>query len=110
MVGTVLSLLYDELVRIWCYRWTAIITGTVLRSDKPALKGRFQQNEKNRETWSARSSVCSTMSWFASGAIAGRRSSRARSSDLINRPSRGDFNRTKRTEKHGRHGPQSALR
>jgi polysaccharide chain length determinant protein (PEP-CTERM system associated) len=30
MVGTVLSLLYDELVRIWCYRWTAIITGTVL--------------------------------------------------------------------------------
>lgn len=30
MVGTVLSLLYDELVRIWCYRWTAIIAGTVL--------------------------------------------------------------------------------
>ena len=30
MVGTVLNLLYDELVRIWCYRWTAIITGTVL--------------------------------------------------------------------------------
>ncbi len=30
MVGTVLSLLYDELVRIWCYRWTAIATGAVL--------------------------------------------------------------------------------
>ena len=30
MVGTVLSLLYDELVRIWCYRWTAIIAGAVL--------------------------------------------------------------------------------
>jgi polysaccharide chain length determinant protein (PEP-CTERM system associated) len=30
MVGAVLSLLYDEMVRIWCYRWTAIITGTVL--------------------------------------------------------------------------------
>ncbi len=30
MVGAVLTLLYDELVRIWCYRWTAIIIGTVL--------------------------------------------------------------------------------
>jgi polysaccharide chain length determinant protein (PEP-CTERM system associated) len=30
MVGTVLSLLYDELVRIWCYRWTAIATAAVL--------------------------------------------------------------------------------
>jgi polysaccharide chain length determinant protein (PEP-CTERM system associated) len=30
MVGTVLSLLYDEMVRIWCYRWTAIITAVVL--------------------------------------------------------------------------------
>ena len=30
MVGTVLSLLYDEMVRIWCYRWTAIITSAVL--------------------------------------------------------------------------------
>jgi len=30
MVGTVLSLLYDEMVRIWCYRWTAIITAIVL--------------------------------------------------------------------------------
>ena len=30
MVGAVLSLLYDEMVRIWCYRWTAIITGTIL--------------------------------------------------------------------------------
>lgn len=30
MVGTVLSLLYDELVRIWCYRWTAIATSAAL--------------------------------------------------------------------------------
>ena len=30
MVGTVLSLLYDEMVRIWCYRWTAITTAIVL--------------------------------------------------------------------------------
>ncbi len=30
MVGTVLSLLYDEVVRIWCYRWTAIVTAIVL--------------------------------------------------------------------------------
>ena len=30
MVGTVLSLLYDEMVRIWCYRWTAIITAIVV--------------------------------------------------------------------------------
>ena len=30
MVGTVLSLLYDEVVRIWCYRWTAIVTALVL--------------------------------------------------------------------------------
>ncbi len=30
MVGTVLSLLYDEVVRIWCYRWTAIITAIIL--------------------------------------------------------------------------------
>ena len=30
MVGTVLSLMYDELVRIWCYRWTAIAAGTIL--------------------------------------------------------------------------------
>ena len=30
MVGAVLGLLYDEMVRIWCYRWTAIITGTIL--------------------------------------------------------------------------------
>ena len=26
MVGTALNLMYDELVRIWCYRWTALIT------------------------------------------------------------------------------------
>jgi uncharacterized protein involved in exopolysaccharide biosynthesis len=30
MVGTVLSLLYDEVVRIWCYRWTAIFTAIIL--------------------------------------------------------------------------------
>ena len=30
MVGAVLSLVYDELVRIWCYRWTAILTGAIL--------------------------------------------------------------------------------
>src|ERR1700710_597712 len=30
MVGAALSLLYDEMVRIWCYRWTAIITAVVL--------------------------------------------------------------------------------
>ncbi|MBN9553403.1 MAG: hypothetical protein J0H61_01815, partial [Alphaproteobacteria bacterium] len=30
MVGTVLTLLYDELVRIWCYRWTALCTAVVL--------------------------------------------------------------------------------
>jgi polysaccharide chain length determinant protein (PEP-CTERM system associated) len=30
MVGTVLTLLYDELVRIWCYRWTALCTAIVL--------------------------------------------------------------------------------
>jgi uncharacterized protein involved in exopolysaccharide biosynthesis len=30
MVGTVLSLLYDEVVRIWCYRWTALITAIIL--------------------------------------------------------------------------------
>jgi polysaccharide chain length determinant protein (PEP-CTERM system associated) len=30
MVGTVLSLLYDELVRIWCYRWTAITAAAAL--------------------------------------------------------------------------------
>jgi uncharacterized protein involved in exopolysaccharide biosynthesis len=30
MVGTVLNLLYDEVVRIWCYRWTAIIAAVVL--------------------------------------------------------------------------------
>ena len=30
MVGTALNLMYDELVRIWCYRWTAMITATIL--------------------------------------------------------------------------------
>ncbi len=30
MVGTVLSLLYDEVVRIWCYRWTAILTAIAI--------------------------------------------------------------------------------
>ncbi|HEY2837193.1 MAG TPA: hypothetical protein VGI89_11540 [Rhizomicrobium sp.] len=30
MVGAVLTLFYDEMVRIWCYRWTAIIIGTAL--------------------------------------------------------------------------------
>jgi len=30
MVGTVLSLLYDEVVRIWCYRWTAIFTAVII--------------------------------------------------------------------------------
>lgn len=30
MVGTVLSLMYDELVRIWCYRWTATLTAAIL--------------------------------------------------------------------------------
>ncbi|MES2293505.1 MAG: hypothetical protein V4527_09445 [Pseudomonadota bacterium] len=30
MVGTVLSLLYDEVVRIWCYRWTALFTAIIL--------------------------------------------------------------------------------
>lgn len=30
MVGTVLSLLYDELVRIWCYRWTAALTAAII--------------------------------------------------------------------------------
>ncbi|HEY4275938.1 MAG TPA: hypothetical protein VGM68_10665 [Rhizomicrobium sp.] len=30
MVGTVLTLVYDELVRIWCYRWTALCTAIVL--------------------------------------------------------------------------------
>ncbi len=30
MVGTVLTLIYDELVRIWCYRWTALCAAVVL--------------------------------------------------------------------------------
>ena len=30
MVGTALNLMYDELVRIWCYRWTATITAVIL--------------------------------------------------------------------------------
>ena len=30
MVGTALNLMYDELVRIWCYRWTALITAVIL--------------------------------------------------------------------------------
>jgi polysaccharide chain length determinant protein (PEP-CTERM system associated) len=30
MVGTVLTLVYDELVRIWCYRWTALCTAIIL--------------------------------------------------------------------------------
>ena len=30
MVGTVLSLAYDEVVRIWCYRWTAMLTAAII--------------------------------------------------------------------------------
>ncbi len=44
MVGTVLSLLYDEMVRIWCYRWTAIITAIILFVAGAAYVARMPDN------------------------------------------------------------------